>query len=261
MIVFQFPPSSRFQTFRFKQPMYPRSTGTLPSLHVYMMTTDRGANEVLARRMWMVLAKDDPKILCLACDCFEHAVHLITLGGLKSVDHLLRGFGKKYKFFSSLATASNTLRDVSKPLFETWCSVHGDQSGLSHAKKLWPKAIGGRWNSITEVEQRMRSVGGKSMLEPVLTRVLASKKNEKTRPNDTSRQNVDDISFEETKQYQQKMGIWRTRTLEYVQDAFWWVLSEVMRITQSPGTHFSVTWSNGSAAGIGHWTLGMDKGP
>lgn len=124
-------------------------------------------------------------------------------------------------------------------------------------KNFGQKPLGGRWNSITEVEQRMRSVGGKSMLEWVLSKVLASKKNEKTlsNDNDTSRQNVGDISFEETKQNQKKMGIWRTRTLEYVQDGFWWVLSDVMRIAQSAGTHFSVTlvkWVRG------HWTLELD---
>ena len=76
---------------------------------------------------------------------------------------------------------------------------------LGIVREVFQEQVGGRWNSITEVEQKMRSVGGKSMLEPVLKIVLASKKNEKTLPNDTSRQNVDDISFEETKQYQKRL--------------------------------------------------------
>ncbi len=206
------------------------------------MTTDRGANEVLARRMWNLLAKDVHNVLFLTNDCFEHAVHLVTLSALKSIDHVLRRAGKEFKFFSSLATASNTLRDLSKSLFETWCSFHGDRSGLKHAKKLWPKAIGGRWNSITEVEERMLSIGGKSMLEPVLRDVLSSKQTKQQKLNDRTSTVVDELSFEETKNYQQKMGLWRTRTLQYVGNAFWWVLAEVMRLSQSPGTHFSVSW-------------------
>lgn len=220
------------------------STG---SVHAYIMTTDRGANEVLARKMWNVLAKDAPHILFFTNDCFEHAIHLITLSSLKTIDGLLRRFGKGFKFFSSLATASNTLRDVSKALFEKWCEIHGDKSGMQHAKKLWPKAVGGRWNSITEVEQRMLDIGGMSMMLPVLLEVLKKKDKDKDNkkdlpPNDDV---VDEISFDATKQYQRNMGAWRKKTLECAQDPLWWVLSETMRLAQSPGTHVSVSWCQG----------------
>ena len=78
-------------------------------------------------------------------------------------------------FFSSLATSSHTLRDLSKTLYERWCIVHSDISGLKCAKKLWPKVVGGRWNSCSEALARMKQVGGQSKLEPVLRDLLESK--------------------------------------------------------------------------------------
>lgn len=123
--------------------MYARSTGTSPSLHVYMMTTDR-LTVVQTKSLHVKCGWFWPKMIQRCC--FWHVTVLnmqFTLSRWADwnqlpVDHLLRGFGKKYKFFSSLA-----LRDISKHLLETWCSVHGDKSGLLHAKKLWAKAIRG----------------------------------------------------------------------------------------------------------------------
>lgn len=216
------------------------------------MTSDRGPNEVMAKKMWMVRARNAPGIVCLTADCNEHLAHLITLQSLKSVDGYLKRHGRPWKLFASVATSSNTFRDLSKSIFEEWSNIHGDESAMKHAKKLWPKCIGGRWNSVHEVLCRMVKVGGQTMVLPVLEKIL-QKKAPRTKKgvqgedvsklpeNDASRQQaVDELSYDQTKEYQRKMGLWRSNTLMYVQDPLWWVLGEGMRVSTATLMEFSV---------------------
>ena len=175
------------------------------TLRFYVLTTDRGPNEVLAKKYWMVLCRDNPKIVCLHADCNEHLAHLITLQSLKTCDNLLKKHGRDWKLFSSLATSSNTLRDVSKAFFQEWCNQHGDRSGVELARRLWPKCIGGRWNSIYEVVCRMFGVGGQAMLLPVLAKVLSKTPDSSKLPeNNKPVHSVDELSVDQMKEYQKK---------------------------------------------------------
>lgn len=214
--------------------------------HVYIMVTDRGPNEALARKAWTTFTRDCPNILSLSSDCYEHAGHLVTLGTLKTLDEILKRFGRKWKFFSSIATCSHTLRDLSKGLYQTWRAHHGDLSGWKLARKLWPKVVGGRRNSCREALERMRKVGGQTMLKPVLDNLLLSKaaskkptSEEGLLENDKSSADVDEISYQETQQFQIKMGRRRKQTQACVDDALWWVVAEMARIVQSVMVHFS----------------------
>lgn len=208
------------------------------------MVTDRGPNEVLARKSWTTFTRDCPNILSFSSDCYEHAGHLVTLGAFKTLDEILKRFGRKWKFFSSIATCSHTLRDLSKGLYQAWCLHHGDLSGWKLARKLWPKVVGGRWNSCSEALERMKKVGGQDMLKPVLDRLLRSKDASKT-PNSEGLENdrcsgvVDEISYQETQQFQIKMGRWRKQTQTCVDDSLWWAVAETVRIVQSVMVHFS----------------------
>lgn len=199
---------------------------------------------MMARKIWTVLSRESPDVICLSADCCEHLSHLITLQGLKAADCLLKRRQKPWKFFASLATCCNTVRDLSKQFFVTWSHLHGDQSAMKCAKKLWPKCIGGRWNSVFEVVTRMVAVGGQSMFLPVIEDVLQKKDAASAlkpdNDNHASRSFVDELSFEESKAYQRKMGWWRKRTLTCARDALWWVFADVMKISTDPLNHFSV---------------------
>lgn len=194
------------------------------------------------------MSRDHANILCLSSDCYEHAGHLVSLGSLKVLDAVLRRFGQKWKCFSSLASASHVLRDVGKDLYKAWCAIHGDVAGLKYAKKLWPKVVGGRWNSCQEVLTRMKQIGGRSKLKPVLEEVLLAKNGSKTKETTDALENdippscVDEISFEDTKVFQAKMGRWRRQTLDCISQALWWIIADVLRIAQLTVVHFSETW-------------------
>jgi hypothetical protein len=187
------------------------------SLHLFILTSDRGSNELLARKMWLALAKDSPEVLVFLGDCLEHAGHLVSLQALKTADTLLKNQGVQWKYFSSLATSSNTFRDLAKGIFQSWCELHGDVSGLKYAKNIWPKLVAGRWNSCNDVEARMEHIGGQKMIKPVLDRVLASRakglpgeKSSTIAAADRGTNHVDEISYEETRQYQGKTILFKT---------------------------------------------------
>ena len=205
------------------------------------MVTDRGSNEVLAKKIWANIARDVPQVIVFPMDCLEHQSHLITLQGLKLADSLLKRHGANFRYFSSLATVCNTLRDLAKQVFDSWCEIHGDRSGVKLVKKLWPKLIGGRWNSCHEVEERMCLIGGRAMAEPVIMEVLTKKKNKppagETGPGSTT---VDELNFESMKAHTVKMGQWRSNTSKFVQQSLWWVIAEAMNIARGPTVHLSV---------------------
>lgn len=55
------------------------ANGPNGSLHFFIFTTDRGSNEVLAKKMWLTLSRDSKEIVILNGDCLEHAGHLVAL--------------------------------------------------------------------------------------------------------------------------------------------------------------------------------------
>ena len=126
---------------------------------------------------------------------------------------------------------------MSKALFEKWCEIHGDKSGMQHAKKLWPKAVGGRWNSITEVEQRMLDIGGMSMMLPVLLEVLKKKDKDKDNKKDLPPMMMLLMKFLLMRQSSTNViwGLGGKRHWNVLKTPLWWVLSETMRLAQSLG--------------------------
>lgn len=226
------------------------------NLHIYILVSDRGSNEVRAKKIWATLARDCPQIVIFPMDCLEHQSHLITLQSLRLADALLKNYGANFKYFSSLAIFCNTMRDSAKNLFLHWCKIHGDTSGVRLAKTLWPKLTGGRWNSCHEVEQRMMKTGGRRMAEPVVLATLTGQKQTSSGEQADADQRgendyVDDVSYEETKAHTRKMGQWRANTLKFVQQSLWWVIAEAMNTARGPNFHMSVAWLMFGKAG-GH---------
>ena len=232
-------------------------------MHCYVLVTDRGPNEVLARKCWQVVCKDSTHVLVWTSDCYEHAAHLVSLQGLKSIDVALARHGRPWKYFASLSTVSHTLRDLSRLVFANWADRHGSRSAIDHRKALFPKCVAGRWNSVSDVEARLSSIGGKKMLEPVLLASLqqkaagtgkvkdaeaneeAAQKPQKAQKaskqgTETTPAAVDELGVEEMKAYQLKMGRWRQQTKTCVCDGLWWVVAEAMRHARMPVLHLSV---------------------
>ena len=82
-----------------------------------MATTDGGTNETYAKKVIQVITRDMPCFFYLPGTCLEHQSHLGVLGSLKHVDNMLREHGCAWRYFSSMAMITNTLRDLSQLLF------------------------------------------------------------------------------------------------------------------------------------------------
>ena len=184
----------------------------------------------------------------MTSDCLEHAGHLVSMSGLKLADQLLsqhfsQGDAPGWKYFHALATTSITLRDLSQKLFGTWCAIHGDESGVQHARTLWPKCIAGRWCSVSDVESRLRSCGGQAALLPVVRKIFGRAACEKPKTSGEVDANaLDGIALEETAHYKMQMGKWRRAMQLCLEDSVFWVVAEAMRSARQPVIHVSVTW-------------------
>lgn len=211
-------------------------------IHWFLRTTDKGANEMFSRKMMTVAVRDCKDILFVEQDCLEHCSHLITLGGLKQIDSLLRELpGITYKYFSSCAIVTNVMRDCAKNIYLEWCVAYGAASANKRVLKLMPKCNSGRWGSIHVTEERLLAMGASELahvLATVLERKTAKSKHKKT-PVDSSSLSPDQLAIEQAAEYSKKMGTWRSYALTAVRDIFWHKLLAIMHRSREPVMHFT----------------------
>lgn len=106
-----------------------------------------------------VLVSTLPNAIFLDGNCFEHSLQLCVLGGLKAVDELLQENGRKWRYYSALAILANCVRDSTKDVFSSWCSLFGEADALENVKKLIPRCVSSRWGSVDNVEKCLLSSG------------------------------------------------------------------------------------------------------
>ncbi len=204
-----------------------------------MATTDRGSNEVWARKAIHVSLQALPNCFFLPSDCYEHQVHLGVLGGLRLCDDMLKG-QRTWKYFSSVAIVSTTLRDLSQSLFLAWTNLFGHESAIKSVKALFPRCIGGRWGSVHESEARFLKANLQNLSVAVRTLFEARPhllENDKA-PNSSSAVD-DDVAMEESTDFAIRMGKWRRRTWTVLNDHLFAKLVGIMHATREPWMHLS----------------------
>ena len=208
-----------------------------------MATTDRGPNEVWAKKAMEVMMKDVDTFLYLPSDCIEHLGHLGVLGGLKLCDRVLRAHNKGFKYFASIAVICNTIRDLGQKIFNGWRIWYGDVSAVKYVKKLCPRCIAERWGSIDASEKFLLHVGF-GRLSRVLAELFQSTPgllNDEAGKGskDDGSSVVDCISLEERKDFSIKMGRWRRQTAKMLESSFFAELTSVMNRSRAPFIHLS----------------------
>ena len=209
----------------------------------YLSTTDKGSNESYSRKMLHVLLNDCKNVLFVDLDCFEHGSHLITLGGLKLMDSMLKSSPHStFKYFTSCAIVSNVMRDLAKDIYFEWCLTYGACSANETVKKLMPKCNSGRWGSVHATEERflkMNPIHLATVVKTVLGK-KAEKANKKKQPklmeNDL---NPNTLALEQAAEYTARMGKWRRYALETVQDSLWLKCIDIMHRSRGPVMHFT----------------------
>lgn len=215
-----------------------------------MTTSDRGANEVLARKYFATLVKDCDNVFYLEANCLEHQAHLITLSGLTFTDQALSKL-KPWKYYTSLAIATNVLRTVAKEVYLQWCLMFGPMDANKQVKKLFPKCQSGRWGSIHLTEERFLTATFErlSLVLKALAEKWGSNKKPTKKVSNSNKENVppatatdlnpDTLSLEQAAEYSKRMGKWRAYLLTTSQDKLWGRIVEVVHWSRSPLVHFT----------------------
>ena len=211
-----------------------------------MGTTDRGTNELFAKKAVQVLMRDVPTFFYFPGSCIEHASHLGVLGSLKLVDRMLDMCGRKWRYFASVSMMTNTFRDQSQNLFSSWRALFGDASAVATVKSLFPRCIAERWGSIDQTETRFLQAGV-DRLAAAISHVFAA--SPKLMAADTEEADgpdalaggtvVDAIAMDEQQAYSKKMGKWRRHTVETLRDPLFEKVLAVMHCCKAPFIHLS----------------------
>lgn len=135
--------------------MFPRSGDLHDSYkHVFVNVGDTGPDQAAMRgslRTLFAKRTDYGNMLFVSCGCLKHQYHLVVGGQLKLVDHILRTFDTKVRYFSCLATMSHTWRAHLSKMRTKWSEMHHGTRTEQNRNILFktpPVAIAGRWASI-----------------------------------------------------------------------------------------------------------------
>ena len=222
---------------------------------VWMMgTTDRGPNELAAKRLIQCIVKDLPNFFYLPGSCYEHAAHLGVLGGLHLIDRMLETHGRKWRYFSAISMITNTLRDQAPALFSAWRALFGDADALANVKALFPRCVAERWGSVAQTEKRFLQAGVPRLSKAVNYIFQACPKllSEVDDPGGVA-DAVDQISAEDRKAYKKKMGRCRHTTVSTLQDPLFEAVLEVTHAAMEPFIHLSNFLKKKLPAGVpGH---------
>ena len=132
-------------------------SGGLPReyIHILMLTSDNGPDQVGTRNSLHAhfAAHDDQFawMLFFPVHCLKHSYHLAAQSSLRLCDELLLRMGKKFKYFTSIATMSHTWRSHLVKVQSVWWRQHQESMSENKKKALFsmpPLAISGRWASV-----------------------------------------------------------------------------------------------------------------
>lgn len=214
----------------------------------FMATTDRGANEIYARKLALTQIMDSSNTSAssafyLQADCYEHASHLIVLSGLILVDKKLSAV-RSWKYYTSLAICSNVLRSLSKDFFFQFCVLYGPEAGNKHARSLWPKCCSGRWGSVNDTEDRFLRAGAervRTVLSSLLKKKIDDKEKSKTKEKTLHENdlNPDALALEQMREYAERMTKWKRYAFKCSVDVLWGNLIDLMHWCRRPIMHFT----------------------
>ena len=122
-------------------------------LHILVNVGDAGPDQVGFRSsLHTLFTRDDYKfVLFFSLACLKHQFHLAARGQLSLMDTCLRLLGKRFKYFTSVATMSHSWRGHLKKVRSQWEQLHSHDGKLGNKEILFrvpPVAIAGRWASI-----------------------------------------------------------------------------------------------------------------
>jgi len=183
-------------------------------INAWCNTTDAGSDEVYAKRMKGLYAKDLMAHWEFNADCLAHQFQLMVFSLLAFLTWVLKSLGKDYKYWSALAKVLHCWRDKMTDVFSVMCGVFSAKEAIdAGANKVPPQPLVGRWGVVFECMQRLIRFEFDRMLKVLLNLASSGAKRRKT-----ASSTVDDISTEEYKEHTEKMSRWKKAACEALAD-------------------------------------------
>ena len=116
--------------------------------NVVCNTTDAGSDQVASRDMIAWELSPIPWCLYFELSCFLHQLHILDATSLKRCGGFIALLAPHLgTFFGTLATISNTWREVSAKVREWWTEFSGPADGKKFGNQIPPRCLSGRWAS------------------------------------------------------------------------------------------------------------------
>eukprot|EP00959_Pyramimonas_sp_CCMP1952_P120761 2524839-Pyramimonas_sp.AAC.1 len=139
------------------------------------MTSDQGPDQVRLRKVVQAACMSSLSEIFIDMNCLFHQIQLVVKTHLVTIDKWLDEYQALAGFtgyFATIAKVQHCRRDSAQDMFDAWVDKYAEASAVKHAKRLPPKCISGRWNSIEDCEVDLGTIG-KDLLAPLLIGVLS----------------------------------------------------------------------------------------
>ena len=196
----------------------------------YVLNTDAGPDEIYYRKLVGLKCEEHDWLTVWPISCFKHQAHIIVEGGLKIIDKALADGNYDFRYFSSITKIVQCWRADAGKIFNAWCTVFSNGEALRVCKKLPPRAISGRWGSVTDAEAHL--IGA----DPFRFGKVAGNVWARRKDGHLSGSNVGNA--EESDDYKARMGRWRRDTLQVCSNPLFHAILIVAHEFRNPVTHF-----------------------
>eukprot|EP00959_Pyramimonas_sp_CCMP1952_P474813 9503859-Pyramimonas_sp.AAC.1 len=195
-------------------------------LRCFAWASDRGSDQAKADR----LISDDIArqlfTLTFRAWCLRHQLHLCVKRHLEFMDDI--------KHFSNCAKICNLWRSsgVARRVYDGFVGVAGKHVADHVAKTLPPRALRGRWSSISKLELFIRRCGREHLPRAIEFALKKISNNKQSSRGPLLAESDDDTP----EAYQRKLGRWRQDVLAAVASDEFWLGLEIASVTRSPIT-------------------------
>ena len=218
-------------------------------LRAYVFVTDEGPDQRGAQKLISAALKDFPSVLYVRFRCILHQLHLVVGKQLKRLDGL----------YSQIAKVVNVWRATGNAckIYNTYCDMFGQKRARQVAKRLPPRALKGRWGSISSVESFLLACGPAE--SPVVFKAAVGGTEFQTDGEDGSALvhiHADQVFDMDTETYRNLLGRWRREAIKCLESNTFWLTVAIGSGTRGPLDHL-MNWIMKTDAAPGTGKLPM----
>lgn len=205
---------------------------------IICMVSDDGPDQRGSEKLICSMVAKQPCVLFCRFKCILHQLHLIVGKQLKRLN--------AYGYYSKLAMVINTWRSCGMPhkVYKTYVEKHGEKRARTVVKRLPPRALRGRWGSISASEAFLLDCGYNE-LPGVFASAVGADLGQCEGEEEDAGLVLDLTSVEacdvDSAVYRKVMGRWRRESVAAIQTKSFWIVLVIAHETKQPVDHF-IRW-------------------